>query len=228
MTGAQSPEAITHALTLKGAQIAWCILQGPKVIENRRWRIAPGWYALHVGAGRTSPEAAAFLQAVVPALPEEHTLPHSALVGALHISHSLKSEDCGDCAWAAGPVCNVIDAVAVAPEPVMGVRGALGLWRMDVALAEALRQQLSHAQVRTTDVSALPALECIGHREPPAKRRRRSRVSSRSADTVREYESPFVTCPICERDVLRHTINEHLDGGCGSGTNVQMAPVDNI
>jgi hypothetical protein len=34
---------LTHAITLKGAQLSWAVLQGAKIIENRAFRMAPGW-----------------------------------------------------------------------------------------------------------------------------------------------------------------------------------------
>ena len=48
---AETPGTVTKGLTLRGAQTNWAILNGHKLIENRTWRIAPGWYALHTGAG---------------------------------------------------------------------------------------------------------------------------------------------------------------------------------
>lgn len=37
------PEEVTKAITLRGAQLSWAVLQGIKTIENRNFRIAPGW-----------------------------------------------------------------------------------------------------------------------------------------------------------------------------------------
>jgi len=64
LTGAASPEGITHCFVLKGAHLAWAMLEGEKIygstlceepvtmkskdIENRPGRLAPGWY----GVGR--------------------------------------------------------------------------------------------------------------------------------------------------------------------------------
>ena len=47
-----NPRQVTHALTFKGASIAWAILAGHKIIENRSIRLPTGgWIALHVGKG---------------------------------------------------------------------------------------------------------------------------------------------------------------------------------
>jgi hypothetical protein len=54
LTGAESRETITHGLTMRGAQLTWAVLEGVKVIENRHFRLKPGWYALHTRASLTS------------------------------------------------------------------------------------------------------------------------------------------------------------------------------
>jgi hypothetical protein len=53
--GAEHPSQVTHALTLRGAQLSWAVLKGVKTIENRHFRIAPGWCA----AACVRPHAAA-------------------------------------------------------------------------------------------------------------------------------------------------------------------------
>lgn len=40
------PLQITHAFSLNGQHLAWAILEGDKWIENRQFRMAPGWYAV--------------------------------------------------------------------------------------------------------------------------------------------------------------------------------------
>ena len=59
--GATTPDKITHAFTLKGYHWAYAMLEGErvsgktmgrsKVIENRHFRITPGWYGVVVGNG---------------------------------------------------------------------------------------------------------------------------------------------------------------------------------
>lgn len=70
LTGASSPEGITHCFVLKGAHLAWAMLEGEKVygcdpldeqpvgvksknIENRHGRLAPGWYGVGVQLTQT-------------------------------------------------------------------------------------------------------------------------------------------------------------------------------
>ena len=47
--GAESPAGVTHALTIKGAQLTRVILERIKRIENRHFKISAGWYGLHTG-----------------------------------------------------------------------------------------------------------------------------------------------------------------------------------
>ena len=59
--GADTPDKITHAFTLKGYHWAYAMLEGEragrdtmgrsKVIENRHFKITPGWYGVVVGKG---------------------------------------------------------------------------------------------------------------------------------------------------------------------------------
>ena len=44
--------ALTHGITLMGAQLSWAILHGHKTLENRSISIPPGWYAVHTGKGK--------------------------------------------------------------------------------------------------------------------------------------------------------------------------------
>ena len=76
---------VTHALTLKGARITWAIINGFKGVENRHLRIKPGWVALHTGVGKLDPKLQPLLESRCPGIPAEDTLPHGAIVGAMHV-----------------------------------------------------------------------------------------------------------------------------------------------
>ena len=49
---ASTPDAVTHGLTLKGAELSWSVLEGRKVVENRSRQLPRGWVALHTGLGK--------------------------------------------------------------------------------------------------------------------------------------------------------------------------------
>ena len=156
-TGAASPGEITHAITLRGAQLTWAVLHGAKRIENRHFRIAPGWYALHTGAKMDSVDSQRPLLRKLTGVPGEAKLPHLAIVGAVRISHDLAFEECQHDEWAFGPICNVISEVMELSQPVPH-RGALSVWEVRPDALERIRQQL-HAITgcRINDTTHLPA-----------------------------------------------------------------------
>ena len=118
-TGASAPWLVTHGLTLRGAQLSWAILNGNKRVENRHFRMQPGWYALHTGAKTSSHESQLPLLAAVDGMPSEASLPHSAIIGALKVTHALTLDQCKPTEpWAFGPVVNVISAVCKLSQPV--------------------------------------------------------------------------------------------------------------
>ena len=46
LTMAKEPSCVTSAITVNGAQLCWAIFNGTnrKIVENRSWKIPPGWY----------------------------------------------------------------------------------------------------------------------------------------------------------------------------------------
>ena len=154
-TGAAAPGEITHALTLRSAQLTYALLRGPKCIENRDFRMQPGWYALHTGE-QTEPLASQRpLLAKMQSLPLEADLPHSAIVGAIRVSHTLTLGQCTADAWAFGPMCNVVDASISLDTPIQHT-GALSVWRVGATEVAQLRLQLQTAPIIPKDVSHLP------------------------------------------------------------------------
>ena len=87
ITGAAAATEVTHGITLRGAQLTWAILRGVKKVENRHFRMSPGWYALHTGQKTSSHESQHELIASVAEMPPETELPHGAIVGAIKITH---------------------------------------------------------------------------------------------------------------------------------------------
>lgn len=149
-------DTLTHGLTLKGAQYNWAILKGYKTVENRAYRIKPGWYALHTGVGKIEKKVTDEIQAALGdvRLPGEEEMPHGVIVGAVHISCGLPIERCRTDPWATGPVCNVLDAVYVLPNPVKA-RGQLATWKVDPGALEEVRRQLRGAPIHRNDVRSL-------------------------------------------------------------------------
>ena len=146
---------MTHGLTLRGAVLTYAILAGIKRVENRSFRMQPGWYVLHTGLKTSSHESQHALLSTLTNAPPEMSLPHGSIVGAIEISHALAIEDCAADPWAFGPVVNVIRSVVRLERPVPH-RGALSLWKIDMEVREDVRQQLISAPRRMNDISHLP------------------------------------------------------------------------
>ena len=124
---AASPALVTHGLTLKGASLNWAILHRHKTIENRSVRLPLGWVALHTGMGKLPAVRAAELHEQCPDIPAEEALPHGVIVGAMRVDGACEVADCAGTAsqpWAIGPVCNIVGAVCMLPEPIAH-KGAL-------------------------------------------------------------------------------------------------------
>ena len=155
VNGAQSASEVTHAFTLKGAQLTLAVLSGIKRVENRHFQMKPGWYAVQTGASTRSHESQYPLLDAIPGMPAEEDLPHSAIVGAVRITHALSLEQCAGEEWAFGPVVNVIGAVCRLREPVPH-RGALSLWRIRDDVLDDVQAQLADATIFDNHTSHLP------------------------------------------------------------------------
>ena len=172
-TGAPTAAAVTHGITLRGAQLTWAILNGHKRVENRHFRMSPGWYALHTGAKTSAHESQHALLAALDAMPSEASLPHCAIVGIIHISHALSLEQCAPTEpWAFGPVVNVIEEVIALPTPVPH-RGALSVWRLVPEALGRIQSQLGGgAAAAAADAAAgraVPTLKNdLSHLPPPS------------------------------------------------------------
>ena len=175
-TAAASPALVTHGLTLKGAQLSWAILERRKPIENRHIKLPPGWIALHTGQGKLPAARSAELKEQCgSALPDEQSLPHGFIIGAIRIDRACMPADCSgtlSAPWATGPICNVIGAVVTLHTPVEH-KGALGLWPIRADVLDNVRAGLGGAAIQYAEPSMLPPLGLGPPRVTPAKRKRK-------------------------------------------------------
>ena len=156
--GASSPAAITHGLSLRGASLTWLLLEGIKSIENRSVRLPRGWIALHTGMGKITTEKHDELRRRAPQLPDEKSLPHGVIMGAIRVDSWCAVEHCAGnyaAGWASGPVCNVVGAVALLAQPVAH-KGALGVWPISSEVLPLIQDMLAAAIIRETDPARLP------------------------------------------------------------------------
>ena len=116
-------------ITMKGGLISEAILRGYKKVENRKWVIKPGWYALHTGSGKIEKPTRIVITQNWPAgipIPSDSELPKAAIVGLIRIgSSTVMTEPNG---WETGPILNhIIDTIRL-ETPIYNVKGNLGLW----------------------------------------------------------------------------------------------------
>mmetsp|Transcript_47252 Transcript_47252/g.136527 ORF Transcript_47252/g.136527 Transcript_47252/m.136527 type:complete len:298 (-) Transcript_47252:68-961(-) len=156
--------AVTQAFTVQGPQQALAMLQGMKLLENRAWRIPPGWYALHVGSQRKS-EWGERAAARHPELPSEEELEDhfGTIVGLLHIVEQRRVEECNGNQWAYGPVCHVVSHGLRFAAPIRQ-RGDKGLWPLSARLRGMIAAQLPDASLVQHDLSVLEPSSAGVHR----------------------------------------------------------------
>ena len=129
---AQNPDDTTHAFSLNDPSLAWLILHGHKIIENRDFRITPGWYGVAVTAtARMSVVTELALQKKFSGMPSAVALHkwNGHVVGVCRVGHSLPAELAKKNRWYCAPykVANVITEYVSFLEPVKA-RGNFGTW----------------------------------------------------------------------------------------------------
>ena len=176
-TGAPKPGWVTHAITLAGAELAWAMLAGFKRIENRDFRMSPGWYALHVGDKPLSKERFTRYFEGMEGVPT--SLKKRVIVGAIKIRDGLPLATVDD-KWAEGPICNIIEAFVQLEDPC-ACKGALSTWpivykdRLKDDELERLQERLAAAPIQENNISDLIATvedpEKVETAEPAASER---------------------------------------------------------
>jgi hypothetical protein len=148
--GAELMSGIQSAISLKGVQLAWTVLEGFKDIENRPFKYPVGWYALHVSKAKANAshvkDISDLLLPVKMTEEQKRGVSHwnSKIVGAIHISDHKSVEECEGNKWACGKVCNVIDKV-VKFKQVFAASGQLSHWGLTGEEQEKIQKQISIA-----------------------------------------------------------------------------------
>ena len=136
-TGASDPTSITHGFSLNGGHLAWAMLTGKKCIENRNFRIGPGWYGIgctklaHTGVADDKLYRGKFGAAAAGDYPgfQSFSKWKGCLVGAAYVSHSLPQSACETDFFACAnyKVKNIITKVIKLKTPIHA-RGNFGTW----------------------------------------------------------------------------------------------------
>ena len=128
-----------------------------KHIENRHFRISPGWYAVLCGKGTkgVTKERYDTCTRILPTMAilnwQDPNIKQmlGKVVGMVSIAHSLPYDLCKDDPWAEGPVCNVISHAGWF---VSGVpcKGNLGAFPIPADALAQVRSQASMASISPT------------------------------------------------------------------------------
>ncbi|GMV42829.1 MAG: hypothetical protein AMXMBFR64_45450 [Myxococcales bacterium] len=130
------------------------IMVGAKPVENREWfppSSAIGtWIAIHAGSHKSDPDDIDFVRGALDAeraegraIPPMPVGPPSALLGVAFLAAAYRLEDAPDALrrsrWSFGSVLWHFTEVHRLHEPILGVRGAQGLWTVEDHHAVVLR-----------------------------------------------------------------------------------------
>lgn len=155
------PMSVTHAITIRGPEIAAAILSGHKDLENRRFQLT-GWCALHLGRGDCDTDMRKQLHHLVPGLCPE-AMPKGCVIGLVRFGSCYSLKDfrqeagCGDLCqfptdglpkhhvscklspFAIGPMINVITEGVIFHRGIPAA-GALGRWELPDQVLKDIRK----------------------------------------------------------------------------------------
>lgn len=161
---ASSPLEVTHGFTLSAPHLAWLILKGHKIIENRQVRFAPGWYAVHVGATAHTDVPTELKYHKELGMPSMMGAQRGVVNGLCKIELGVPYEQCKKNKWAVADfkICNIITKVI----PFDGgdtakARGNFGTWPLKES--EAHVRKLAKEAIALGHLKKTNAKEVFGH-----------------------------------------------------------------
>jgi hypothetical protein len=101
---------VTHGFTLSDPSLAWLIVHGHKIIENRQVRFAPGWYAVHIGATAYCHVERELKLIKEFGMPLTMSMKKGHVIGVCKIETGVPHELCKKNRWAVSDykICNII------------------------------------------------------------------------------------------------------------------------
>jgi len=197
-TGAIRPDRVTHAFALNDARWAFGILEVDdgtgKIVENRCFRMSPGWYAVTLAESSPlceRPDDAAFRR-TYPAYPGPWGVAKGHVLGLARIGYALPHAHCAINEWAsdAYPVGNIITEVLPFGTPGPKVRANFGVFPLKAA-QEPTRTRASErvavgARRKTHAQDALPDIPDIWKSTPvrPTKPKAKAAATGEARQAV--------------------------------------------
>ena len=188
---------ITHAVTLRGSLLNYQILTRQKPVENRNFKIPSGWVALHNNAQKKEESG------------EKNKSP-SAIVGAVRFAHAvpieLLPEDISPThrEHCFGPQCNVVAEVQFLSKPILGVKGALGIWKLKPHHATEIALQLAtgESQITHFDTREFRPPTEAQMRSWRADKKRERELLREKREEIRSMKRAFKENPSMEKDIF--------------------------
>lgn len=166
MVGAATPQTVTHGFCLNDSRWIYAMLHAPtngKIIENRAFRLAPGWYAVSLTvSAHTSGDREWAFRKEFRNYPGHVAYARGRVLGLVKIGYSLPQAACEGHRWStpAYAIANVITEVLPFDAPGPVVRGNFGTFPLkevqEAVRALARTEVLAGCRRKTHAQEALP------------------------------------------------------------------------
>lgn len=140
-TGAIHPEKVTHGFALNDSRWLFAMLhiedETSKIIENRAFRMTPGWYAVSLSErAATSVVDEVEFRRAYPSYPGPMAYQKGRVLGLVRVGHSLPHSFCNKSEWADSTyeVCNIITEVLPFAQAGPKVRANFGTFPLKEAV----------------------------------------------------------------------------------------------
>ena len=193
-TGAVHPEKVTHGFALNDSRWLYAMLhvedETSKVIENRAFRMTPGWYAVSLSErAATSVVDEIELRRTYPMYPGPMGFKRGRVLGLVRVGHSLPNSMCARSEWADSSyeVCNIIIEVLLFEQPGPKVRANFGTFPLKEAVEPtrdaAVRSVAAGRRRKTHGKALFPEVVDVWdtHRVRPAKPDKGTDLGSKAA-----------------------------------------------
>ena len=172
----ENPLSVSHAISLRGSELAAAVLHGWKDLENRPFSLEGRWIAVHVGKGDTMPSLKAQIKHLVPNL-DASGIVKGHIMGLAYVNKSwtvaeyrlmigcgelcqfdLKnamtnlpkhSDSCSCSPWVLGPVVNQIHRCLLFANPIPA-SGSLGKWPLTPDILVKVKQIIEKGSFKET------------------------------------------------------------------------------
>jgi hypothetical protein len=111
---------LEHVLSVKCAKLGLAMLDGTKVVENRKYQLQLGWHLVYISKARNLNDLEDFKSLIdeldYPQMEQEEC--PGKVIGGIYIAEIRAKEACNEYPWAQGPHCHIISHTLTLPKPV--------------------------------------------------------------------------------------------------------------